>query len=47
MNTSIQVKQETRKRLAKLGSLSETYDSVISGLLDHADQCDRFWEKKN
>ena len=32
--TTIQVKVETKERLAKLGIMSDTYDSIIQRLLD-------------
>lgn len=45
-NTSIQLKSKTKSRLKKFGNLSSTYDSVLNMLLDHAENCDRFWENR-
>jgi len=36
---TIQVKAVTKERLASLGSLSATYDSVINEILDHVNKC--------
>ncbi len=36
---TIQVKPVTKDRLARLGSLSSTYDSVINEILDHFNKC--------
>ena len=39
-DTTVQLKKTTRERLAKLGTVSSTYDSVINELIDHAENCD-------
>jgi hypothetical protein len=36
---TIQIKKSTKDRLAKLGNLNSTYDSVINDLIDHAQNC--------
>ena len=44
--SSIKIQESTKERLNKLGDLSSTYDSVINNLIDHTDECDKFWENK-
>lgn len=46
MYTTIQVKQETKEKLSKLGDLSSTYDSILSILLDHIENCSCYKEDK-
>ena len=46
MKTSVQITKETRLKLAKLGTLSSTYDSVINDLIDHAEKCQIFWNEE-
>lgn len=36
--TTIQVSRDTKDRLAKLGSKGVTYDAIIRGLVDKAEQ---------
>ena len=36
---TIQVKPVTKARLALLGNLSSTYDSVLNDILDHFNKC--------
>ena len=42
----IKIKKDTERKIAKLGSISENYDIVISDLLKHVNTCDRFWENR-
>lgn len=41
----IAVKKNTANRLEKFGIMGSTYDSILKDLMDHADQCDSFWNK--
>lgn len=41
MHVTIQVKKQTKDKLSKLGSLASTYDSVISELIEHVENCQR------
>jgi len=45
MYTTLVLKKETKEKLAKLGTLSSTYDSVLNELIDHIQNC-RLVEKK-
>jgi len=45
-STTIQLKKTTRERLAKLGTVSSTYDSVINQIITHYESCN-FKEKEN
>ncbi len=47
MKTSIQISKETRLKLANLGTIGSTYDSVINDLMEHCTKCDSFWSEKN
>ncbi len=47
MKTSIPIQKETKEKLSRLGSLKSTYDSVINELVEHVQQCDRYWEDKS
>lgn len=42
MITTIQVKQTTKARIAKLGDLTTTYDLVLNQILDHIETCKNF-----
>jgi len=44
--TRIGIKKATRDRLAKYGSITSTWDSLICEILDHLEYCDRFWEDR-
>lgn len=44
--TSVQISHETRLKLAKLGMLSQTYDSLIVELIEHVWVCPKFWEDR-
>ena len=44
--SSIVIKKSTKERLAKLGSLTSTWDVLLNNLLDHLEHCDRFWEDR-
>ena len=46
MKTSIPIQKETKERLSRLGNLKSTYDSVINELVEHVEQCDKYWEDK-
>jgi len=46
MKTSIQISTETRLKLANLGTLASTYDSVINDMIEHCTKCDQWWENK-
>jgi len=39
MFVTIQIKRDTKEKLAKLGTLSSTYDSVLNELIDHVQNC--------
>ena len=43
----IKINKITKDRLTALGSMNDTYDSVIFKLLDHADKCDIFWSERS
>jgi len=45
--TSVQISKQTRLKLAKLGTIASTYDSLINELVNHVTKCDRFWEMKD
>jgi len=38
MNRTIQIKENTKKRLDKLGTVSSTYDSILKELLDQLEE---------
>lgn len=45
VGTSIVVDKKTANRLKKFGIMGSTYDSILNDLMDHADQCDSFWNR--
>jgi hypothetical protein len=42
----IQIKKNTKKRLAKLGIISQNYDDIVLALIKHAEVCDNFWNDR-
>ena len=44
--TTIDVSTKTKLQLQKLGNIGDSFDSVISSLLKHADKCDSFWSNR-
>lgn len=46
MYATIQIKKETKYKLAKLGNLSDTYDSIINALLEHVENCHSWQDQK-
>jgi hypothetical protein len=42
---SIAVTKNTANRLKRFGIMGSTYDSILKELMDHADQCDSFWNR--
>ena len=42
----IKFKENTKKRLAKLGDVSQDYEDVVTALIKHAEVCDRFWNER-
>ena len=45
--TGISINGLTKARLAKFGIKSETWDSILNSLMNHAVKCDRYWENRN
>ena len=45
--STIQVQNKTKQRLAKYGTFSSTYDSILNTILDHIDTCPNIKVKKN
>jgi len=43
---SVSLKPETRERLSSLGRMDQNYDQLIREIMDHAEQCDHFWESR-
>jgi len=43
----IKIKLTTKKKLSKLGSMNDDYDSIINELIEHSDVCDSFWVDRN
>ena len=43
--TTIQLKRSTRERLASIGKMDQTFDSLIDEVLKHLEKCDRFWSE--
>jgi len=39
----IHIKKETRDRLAKLGTKTSTWDSILVDITKHVEKCDRWW----
>ncbi len=39
MYVTLQIKKETKNRLARFGTLSSTYDSVINELITNVENC--------
>jgi|APSaa5957512535_1039671.scaffolds.fasta_scaffold10009_7 hypothetical protein len=39
---TLHINIETKNRLAKLGDLDATYDSVLNQILDHVENCENF-----
>ena len=46
MKTSIGIKHSTKIRLSRFGALDQSYDDVVTELLDHVEKCDVFWAEK-
>ena len=46
MRSSIQISTKTKEKIAKLGTISGTYESVIVEMLEHIKKCDQWWEDK-
>lgn len=46
MRFSIKLEKETKSRLERFGSISMSHDTLINEILDHLDECDRFWSEK-
>jgi len=44
---SLKIRLSTKERLAKIGILTDNFDSVIADVLDHVEKCDRFWVDRN
>lgn len=42
----IKIKRSTKLRLAALSRFFCSYDVVLNELLNHTDQCQRFWEDR-
>ena len=43
VKSKIPLKKETKLRLIKYSNIYSSWDSVITELLDHVDQCDNYW----
>jgi len=41
--TTIEVQKITRNRLASLGKKDQTFDKLVSEILNHIEMCDRWW----
>jgi hypothetical protein len=40
--STLNIRIETKDRLAKLGDLDATYDSVLNKIIDHIENCEIF-----
>jgi hypothetical protein len=40
------INSKLRKRIAKLGNMTQSYEEVIEKIVEHAEQCDRWWEDR-
>ncbi len=45
--TTIRVSKKIRDELKKIGRKSDSYDSVVADLINHANECDYFWGERN
>ncbi len=41
--TTIELKKQTRDRLALLGRKGQTFDDLVTEILNHSENCDRWW----
>jgi len=41
--TTIELKKQTRDRLAHLGRKGQTFDELVTEILNHTESCDRWW----
>jgi len=41
--SSISLSVNTRKRLASVGRKNQSYDNLINEILEHVDNCDKWW----
>jgi len=39
----MKIKITTKEKLEQFGSMNDDYDTVICKLLDHVNQCDKYW----
>jgi hypothetical protein len=46
MKTSIRVRKSTKIRLGKFGTLGQSFDDVVTELIDHIEKCDIYWAEK-
>lgn len=42
----IPVSDQTKERLENFGKINQSYDVLLTEILDHLDTCDRWWENK-
>jgi len=43
---NIRISKENREELKKIGRKSETYDELISYIIEHIQTCDHFWSDR-
>ena len=43
--TTIQLKKITRQRLATNGNKTQTFDELVNEILNHVENCDRWWSE--
>ena len=45
-STTITLSIENAERLKRFGVMGSTHDSILKDLMDHADVCDSWWNRK-
>jgi len=43
--TTIPIQKNTKRKLILLGRKGQTFDQLVTELLNHSDTCDRFWSE--
>lgn len=43
----IKIKEKTKLRLVNYGHFLSSWDIVLNELMDHVDNCDKYWSEKN
>jgi len=41
--TTITVKKNTKKRIASLGKMNQSFDELLNEIITHVEKCDQWW----